>query len=279
MDRLVYHNDRIQEASNVRLDPTIAGTLYGWGVFTYLRIYEGTPFAFDRHWDRLTKNAERSHIPLSISSEGARQAIRDLIYANRVTNGRARMTLLRGAAGAWTLAGESDCELLVFTSSEPALAPSEVAITISPYRILSHGPLAGVKKTAMIENVLALEEARSRGFAEAVMVNERGEIAGATTANIFWAERDELFTPSLATGCIPGITRSFALEIAARAGLHTVEGGFPVQRLLGAREAFLTSTTRGLARVASFDVKQYRRKEARVMDRVSREFQKLVREC
>lgn len=278
MDRLVYYNGRILEAADARLPLTIAGTLYGWGVFTYLRIYDGLPFAFDRHWDRLTKNADKSRIPMSIGMNEARQGILELIEANRVTNGKARITLLRGAAGAWSREGGPGAELLIFTSSDPPSVPAKLAITISPYRVLSHGPLAGVKKTAMIDNVLALEEARSRGFAEAVMVNERGEIVGATTANLFWAESDELFTPSVATGCIPGITRGFALEIADRAGLHVVEGGFPVQRLLDAREVFLTSTTRELTPVAGFDIKQYRRKEARVMDRINREFQKLIHE-
>jgi branched-chain amino acid aminotransferase len=214
-----------------------------------------------------------------MNQEAAERAMRELIDANGVVDGRARITLLRGAAGAWSFEGGPDSEMLFFTSSEPFPKPSEVAITISPYRVLSHGPLAGVKKTAMIENVLALEEARSRGFSEAVMVNERGEIVGATAANIFWAEGDELFTPSLATGCIPGITRSIVVEIAGKIGLYVVEGSFPVQRLLDAREGFLTSTTRGLAPIASFDVKRYGPNESRAIERISREFQKAAREC
>jgi len=155
--------------------------------------------------------------------------------------------------------------------------PATLALTLSPCRVLSTASLAGVKQTSMLENLLALEEARSRGFNEAVMLNERGEIVSATAANIFWVQGDEVFTPSLSTGCVAGITRHFIHEITARWKLHLVEGSFSVQRLLDAREVFLTSTAREVTIVSSFDAMQYNNKQARIAKLISREFQKLVR--
>jgi branched-subunit amino acid aminotransferase/4-amino-4-deoxychorismate lyase len=145
--------------------------------------------------------------------------------------------------------------------------------------VLSTALLAGVKQTAMLENLFALEEARSRAFNEAVLLNERGEIVSATAANIFWVQGDEVFTPSLAAGCVSGITRHFIHEIATRWKLHVVEGSFSVQRLLDAREVFLTSTAREVTIVSSFDAKQYSNKQARIAKLISREFQKLVRDA
>lgn len=277
MDRLIYYNDRIVEANECRLAPTTAGLLYGWGVFTTIRVYRGELFAFDRHWDRLVKHAERARVAVPINLESARQATSTLVTANRANDARARITLLKGSAGAWRIGDSQESEFLIFTASEPRPVRRALAVTISPYRVLSHGPLAGVKRTAMVENVLALEEARSRGFAEAVMVNERGEIAGATAANIFWAEGSQLFTPSLATGCIPGITRALILEIAARLDLSVTEGSFPLQRLLDATEVFVTSTVRELALVSSFDIKEYDPNRAMLLRQLRNEFQKATR--
>jgi branched-subunit amino acid aminotransferase/4-amino-4-deoxychorismate lyase len=62
MHRLIYHNNQIIDAAAARLSPTDAGLLYGWGVFTTLRIYSGNPFGFERHWNRLMLHAERAHI-------------------------------------------------------------------------------------------------------------------------------------------------------------------------------------------------------------------------
>lgn len=279
MDRLVYHNDRILDLSEAAVAPTIAGLLYGWGVFTTLRVYNGKAFAFDYHWERLLRHAEKARVAIPLDIEGARRALDDLIAANSVEQGRARITVLKGEAGFWRGASAREADVLVFTSSEAFRALPNLALTISPYRVLSSGPLANVKRTAMIENLLAFEEARSRSFDEAIMFNERGEIVSATAANIFWVLGDEVFTPSLATGCIAGITRRLVHEIATKYNLHVVEGSFTTQRLLDAREIFLTSTVREIAIVSSFDVKEYSRKEARIAKLISREFQKMTRDA
>ena len=90
---------------------------------------------------------------------------------------------------------------------------------------------------------------------------------------------DEVFTPSLATGCVAGITRQFIRQLTTRWKLHLVEGSFPIQRLLDAREVFLTSTAREVTIVSSFDSKEYGIKQARIAKLISREFQKLVRDA
>ena len=279
MHRLIYHNDQIVDAAAASVAPTTAGLLYGWGVFTTLRIYDGKAFAFERHWKRLMIHAERARVPATLDLKQARRALDKLIAANSVEQGRARLTLLRGDAGSWRVEPGCPSEFMIFTSPETTRARADLALTLSPYRVLSTALLAGVKQTSMLENLFALEEARSRDFNEAVLLNERGEIVSATAANIFWVQGDEVLTPSLATGCVGGVTRQFIHEIATRWKLHLVEGSFPVQRLLDAREVFLTSTAREVTLVSSFDAKQYGNKQARIAKLISREFQKLVRDA
>jgi branched-subunit amino acid aminotransferase/4-amino-4-deoxychorismate lyase len=277
MDRLIYHNERIIDATEARVAPTLAGLLYGWGVFTTLRIYDGRAFEFERHWERILRHAEKARVSVPIDGGQAKRALDELITANSTAHGRARLTILKGEAGSWRGASEREAEILMFTSSETPRPSSELAITISPYRLLSTSQLAGIKQTAMLENLFALEEARARGFADAVMLNERGEIMATTAANIFWVQGDEVFTPSLATGCVAGVTRQIVQEIVSRWQLHLVEGSFTVQRLHDAREVFLTSSVREIAIVSSFDKTEYKLKEARIAKLISREYQKPIR--
>jgi branched-subunit amino acid aminotransferase/4-amino-4-deoxychorismate lyase len=279
MHNLIYHNDQIIDVTQARISPTSAAVLYGWGVFTNLRIYNGKAFAFARHWNRLCAHAEKVRLPVAIDRKHARRALEKLIVSNSVEQGRARITLLKGETGSWRSESEGDSQLLIFTSAEVSSARNDLSLTLSPYRVLSTALLAGIKQTAMLENLFALEEARSRNFNEAVLLNERGEIVSATTANIFWVEGDEVFTPSIATGCVSGITRHFIHEIALRWKLHLVEGSFPVQRLLDAREVFLTSTAREVSLVSSFDAKQYNNRQARISKLISREFQNITRDA
>lgn len=275
MHHLIYHNDQIVSVADSRISPTSAGLLYGWGVFTTLRIYDGKPFAFDLHWNRLELHAERARIVPPLDLDRARTALDQLIATNSVEQGRARLTLLKGDVGSWR-AGDKESEFLIFTSPEAPQANSASALTLSPYRVLSTALLAGVKQNALLDNLFALEEARSRDFTEAVLLNERGEIVSATAANIFWVQGDEVFTPSLSTGCVSGITRHFVHDIATRWKIHLVEGGFPVQRLLDAREVFLASTAREITIASSFDSRQYNEKHARIARLIRREFQKLT---
>ena len=60
LHKFVFHNDRLVPMEQVRLSPGQAGLLSGWGLFTTVRIFEGEPFAFERHWRRLQKDAGRT---------------------------------------------------------------------------------------------------------------------------------------------------------------------------------------------------------------------------
>jgi branched-chain amino acid aminotransferase len=279
MHRLVYCNGSIIDVGEARIAATLGGVVYGWGVFTNIRIYDGEPFCFDRHWDRLIKHAERARLEIPVSADEAAGALTSLVEGNAVQMGRARVTVLKGESGAWRSEPESKSSLLIFTAPDPERAVSELAVTLSPYRVQASGPLAGVKRTAMLENLLAFEEARTRGFTEAIMLNERGEIASATAGNIFWVEDDEVFTPSTATGCVAGVTRSLVHDIAQRINVHVVEGAYPIARLLDASEVFITSTLREITPVASFDMKRYDPHRRSVSRNIKREFKKRVRDA
>jgi branched-chain amino acid aminotransferase len=276
MDRLVFHNDHVVEAASASVAATLAGVQYGWGIFTTLRAFQGRIFAYEEHWARLLKHGEKARVPVLIEKATLKAAIKNLLQTNSVSNGRIRVTVLKGVAGSWRTNQERESEVLVFTHSEAVQTARSLNLTISPYRLLSSNPLAGVKRTAMLENLLAFEEARSRNFEEAVMLNERGEIVSTTAGNIFWVEGNELCTPSLGTGCIPGITRAQVLEIARRINIHVVEASFPLQRLLDASEVFLTSTARGISAIKSYDFKSFDERLASVTRNISHQFKKLT---
>ena len=279
MDALIFHNDTILPAKEARVAATLAGLQFGWGVFTTIRILNGKAFVFDRHWDRLLRHAERSRIAVPFERDPAREALDKLIHANSVDNGRAKITLLKGAMGSWRTGLENESEILIFTSTQnKAGYEKEFSLTVSPYRLLSTHPLTGVKRTAMVEHLLAFEEARARSFDEAVMLNERGEIVSATASNIFWSDGKELYTPSLSTGCIAGITRNLVLESARRISIHAVEGSFPLQSISAATEVFLTATSRGITPIRTYDIRTFDSRAASMTRNIRREYEKLFQQ-
>ncbi|HUE00293.1 MAG TPA: aminotransferase class IV, partial [Bryobacteraceae bacterium] len=94
---------------------------------------------------------------------------------------------------------------------------------------------------------------RARGFDETILLNEHGQVAECTSANIFAADGARVWTPPLTSGCLPGVTRQLLLHEINVAG-YTVEEKVLTPADLGqAAEVFITSTTRNLLPAIEID--------------------------
>lgn len=250
MHGLVFHNDRIVPLEKVRLSPGQAGLFSGWGLFTTMRIYEGQPFEFERHWKRLSRDAVRIQLPLEFEPEEVFARLCELLQANRVQEGCARIYFIYNKVGFWC----SDESLpvvdwLMYTTELPTHA---AAATLA---LMAHGrhaasPLIGTKVTSWLNNVWHLEQAHRRGFDEVILLNEHGEVTECTTANLFCVRAGKVLTPPLAGGGLGGITREVLLEIGAEAGTPIEEGILLPKDVYAAEEVFITSTTREVHPVA-----------------------------
>lgn len=263
MHSRIILNDELLDGASARLAAITPATLYGRGVFTTLAVHNGHPFLWQEHWARLMLHADLAKVSRSLIDEETTRARLDrLIKANKVREGRARITLLSNAGreGFWSLKdeGEAPETLLLIMTGEPHAPPAEaIALTVSPYRINTLSPLAGVKSVNYLEHIIALEEARARDFHEAVVMNERGEVVSATMANIFWVRDGTLHTPALQTGALAGTTRARILELAEDLGIPIVEGVNELAQVGDANEIFLTSAGLGLCIVTTFDFHHY----------------------
>ncbi len=124
---------------------------------------------------------------------------------------------------------------------------------VSSSRSDERSPLSGIKHTGILWKILARAEAKDAGADEAVLLDTQGHVSEATSANIFWARGDALYTPSLDCGILRGITRMLVIEIAQGEDITVTEGRFKLDELRAADEAFLTSSTRELAPIRSLD--------------------------
>ena len=249
------------EATKARVAPVSSAMLYGRGVFTTLAVYNAKPFFWSNHWDRLSNHAAKLDIDLTgCTEEGVGEALTKLIAVNRVVEGRARVIFLaRSGRESWKTkaAGTKKTDLLIMTGDALKVPNSGQSLAVSPYRITTSSPLTGIKSLNYLDRILSREEARSRDFDEAVVLNERGEIVSATTANIFWSKNGTLHTPNLSTGIIAGITRECVIEIASKHFIPLLEGVYEMSDLTDADEIFLTSSVLGVAPVTTFDFRRY----------------------
>jgi branched-chain amino acid aminotransferase len=247
--RHVWHNDKLQPIEQVRLSPGQAGLLNGWGLFTTLRIVEGEAFAYERHWKRLQKDAALTHLPMPFDAATVRAQLAEVVRANGVREGCARIYLVYNKVGFWT-SDESfpQVDLILYTADLPGYRePARLALRIHGRHAAS--PLAGVKTTAWLNNVWNLYEAQQGGYDEVVLLNERGEVTECTAANIFCVRGGKVLTPPLSSGCLEGITRGLLLELGHAHGVDVEERALKPEDLYRAEEVFISSTNRNLLAV------------------------------
>lgn len=279
LHKFVQHNDRLAPMEEVRLSPGQAGLLNGWGVFTTLRIYGGRPFAFQHHWHRLTTDASRLRIPVELEAETVLKRVTRLIEANHVADGCARIYFIYNRVGYW-VSDEimPDVDLIMYTADLPRRkGPARLAMQAHDRHAANL--LAGVKVTSWLQNVWMLDQALQRGFKEVVLLNERGEVAECTAANIFCVRHGEVLTPPLSDGCLPGVSRATLLEeVGEKAGIRVAEATLSPEDLFSADEAFITSTTREVQPIAEIENHKIAQVGGPVTTRLAQTFSEYVAE-
>jgi len=249
------------EAAKARVAPVSAAMLYGRGVFTTVAIYGAEPFLWPKHWQRLAGHAGSLGIDVGgFSERSVGEALRKLVSVNRVGDGQARVILLaRDGRDVWKVKGGNarKTDLLIMTSEQNKIREGGLTLAVSPYRFNTFSPLAGIKSLNYLDHLFSWEEAHIREFDEAVRLNERGEIVSATMANIFWVKEGKIYTPTLSTGALAGVTRAAVIDLAGKHFIPLLEGVYELADLTEADEIFLTSASLGVAIVTTFDFRQY----------------------
>jgi branched-chain amino acid aminotransferase len=176
--------------------------------------------------------------------------LHEAIRGNRVGEGCARIYLVHNNVGFWQSdEPRPDLDLIITTADMPEYRqPARLALREHGRHAAS--ALCTVKTISWLDNVWSIGEATREGFDEVVLLNERGEVAECTSANIFAVKEGKIFTPPLNSGCLEGVTRGILFEIAPEAGLPLLQQTLRPEDLYSADEVFITSTNRNVISVA-----------------------------
>ena len=222
------------------------GFTVGDGVFEAVKVVDGRPFALSRHLDRLARSAAGLGLP-AIAAEDVRAGVAAVLEGYDLPLGRLRITYTGGVAPLGSGRGAEPPTLAVVADAmQPWPGPTS-AVTV-PWPRNERGALAGLKTTSYAENVVALAYAHDRDASEAIFGNIAGNLCEGTGSNVFYVVDGELRTPTLASGCLAGISRALLLEW--HGGREVDE---PLDVLTRADEVLLVSTTRDVQPVRRCD--------------------------
>jgi branched-subunit amino acid aminotransferase/4-amino-4-deoxychorismate lyase len=253
--KVIWCDGRLIDVDAFRVSSADRGLLHGHGLFETMLCLDGRVVFASRHLDRWARSCERLGWP--DRAPDLQRVAASLLTANRLLTGpaRLRMSLTAGSGPLDDAAPGRDAVL--WMSASPAEPPPEsCTLVLSPWSKNSRSPLAGIKSSCYAENLLALAQARARGFDQALLLDGDGRLSEAATSNLFFIRSGRLFTPSLATGCLPGVTRGWVIETASSIGMPCDEGAFPLADLESADGAFLTSSIRGVVPVVRFGTRE-----------------------
>lgn len=277
MHRLVLHNDDIREATDPVLSPGQVGLMNGWGVFSTLRIYDGILFAWERHWERMQRDAARMRVPFPEESASLEARLSRLVEANHVRNATLRVAVVRNRGGLFEGPALREFDVIAFTAD---LNPWSEAVRLGVVAQARHAAceFSGAKVLSWAQNLTWYERAHERGWDDMLLLNERGEVAECTSANIFMVRGSRAWTAPLSSGCLAGVSRAVLLEEIRVPGLDVLEKIILPDDLKTADEVFITSTTRELLPVMAIEGLELKARAHAVRDRLQDAFSEYVRD-
>ena len=230
------------------------GLLLGDGLFETLLWVDGQVECLDAHLARLEAGCQTLGLPAPDLDEAARLC-RAAPGEAGLDTGRAavRLTLTAGSGGRGLERPAAPVIRLAARAAAAIPVSTPADLVLARTRRNEGSPAARLKTLSYLDNVLARSEARAAGADEAVMLNNRGDLACAAAANLFWIADDRLFTPALSCGVLNGIVRARVLAKAAALGAPTVVVAARIEALEGAQAVFLTNSLIGIRPVARFE--------------------------
>ena len=242
----IWINGDLFDADMASLPVLDHGFTVGDGVFETVKAVDGVPFALRRHLARLARSAAGLQLPAPDLALVAKAC--ELVLAEAGPEPRRlRITYTAGPSPLGSDRGNAVPSLVV--AAPPLLPwPTSAAVVTVPWTRNERSAIAGLKTTSYAENVVALAHAKARGASEAIFANTAGQLCEGTGTNVFVVLDGRLITPTLASGCLAGVTRALVLEWCG-----AEETDVPISALNEADEIFLTSSTRDIQPVHAVD--------------------------
>ncbi|MDQ0215895.1 4-amino-4-deoxychorismate lyase [Oikeobacillus pervagus] len=266
----IYLNGELVEKEKAVISPFDHGYLYGLGVFETIRTYNGHPFLLEEHVKRLNDGIKQLGIERHWTSGEVEEIIRILSEKNQLLNSYIRFNVSAGV-------GE------IGLQTEPYVEPTTIVfqkpLTITEGLKEKEGVLLELRRntpeTALrlkshhyLNNIVAKREIGNAPNKEGIFLTEEGFVAEGIVSNIFWVVNDELFTPSLSTGILNGITRKFILKLARLQQMTVHEGCFYIEEIKNAEEVFLTNSIQEIVPVTKIGETIYPGKKGKVVKRL-----------
>jgi branched-chain amino acid aminotransferase len=252
-------NGRITPLDEAQVPVLDNGFLFGDSVYEVLRTYGGRPFESGRHFRRMRASAARLGINIPNTDRELLAQVRALVARAGDVESYVRIVVSRGVGNSsYDFDAVAGPTVVMIQKAVPTVPEEKYAqgIRVSVVDVRRNSPRSldpAIKSSNLLNNILALREARARDAEEPVLLNHDGFVAEGASTNVFVVKDGALRTPPLSAGILAGITRQIVLELAASLDIPVRDERLELGELLGADEAFLSSTTKEVLPIRQVD--------------------------
>ena len=214
--------------------------LYAEGLFETMLVVDNVPIFLDEHLKRLSTGAKTIGMPLPVEESELRQWMIKTVRAHPGKIKKLRLTITSGESARWV--GKQGRSHVILSAAHHDIPTVPYRLWLAPFRVDQGSIFRQIKTISYAINAAAYRQAEERGYDDALLLNERDEIAEATSSNLVWVKSDSIFTPPLSAGCLAGVTRKVFLREARKIGVVLRETCCTMAKLEAADEVFISSS-------------------------------------
>ena len=263
---MVSLNGRLiaRQSAEIRVDDR--GFLLGDGLFETMRFVGGRVRRWPRHVQRLVKGLNFLGMEPRLA-EGLEDQIKHLVETNRLSDAVVRLTITRGLGGGGLSPDRKIRPNILITAVARPVVLKALDLIVFEEPVRAGLPSEQFKLTQYGALQRARNYAVEAGADMAAICNLDGELACADCANLFWIKDDEVFTPSLTTGALPGTCRAAVIDACQAAGIEIKQVHRCVDALCEAEAVFVSNAVMGLVSVSRIDGMRFDQ-EHRIFERI-----------
>lgn len=256
-ETLIYLEGSFVKASSAGVDLYGQALHYGYGAFEGLRAYNthnGTRiFKAEEHFDRLQKSCEAISIPYIWDNRELVERTYELLSLNNLREAYIRPLVIAGSNMHLTSATHAKI-LIAAWEWGPYLGQNLLRVCITNIQRPSPKafPVESKISGQYINSILASTEAIKKGFDEALLLDQEGFVAQASSENLFIEKDYKIYTAPLKT-VFPGITRSAVINICKKLNFELIERPLTIQDVYEADSAFLCGTAAEIIGIKQID--------------------------
>lgn len=260
----IWHNGQLVNWADATVHVLSHALHYGTSVFEGIRAY-ATPdgpavLQLDEHLARFERSAQMYYMDLPFDRDQLHQAVMDVVSSNGLESCYIRPLAFRGYGEMGLFPLNAPVDIAIAAWEWGAYLGEEglkngIRAKISTWRRIGNNTIPGAAKAGgqYLNSILAKIESDKGGYAEAILLNEQGDVCDGSGENIFIVKDGVIATPPLQAAILEGITRNAIIELAADEGMPVVERAISRAELYYADEVFVTGTAAEVCPITSVD--------------------------